>query len=174
MPLELPSYLNYTSVRISYRECECLQVDSYGPERRWQLETRLREDITLPGESRTYWTKCQETLMKTRQGQRFFLLKLGRDNKAAAHWSTSACTLPAPGLQPLSLALELLRQKGWKIWPWEGERLLQKHSNSSNTKQKMYHTKKIPSLSTKYTNNQTKTQRCSGLNRFEQKKINLW
>lgn len=28
MPLELPSYLNYTSVRISYMVCECLQVDS--------------------------------------------------------------------------------------------------------------------------------------------------
>lgn len=31
-----------------------------------------------------------------RQGQRFFLIKLGRVNKAAASWSISACTLPAP------------------------------------------------------------------------------
>lgn len=81
--------------------------------------------------------------MKTRQGQRFFLIKLGRDSKAAMHWGTSACTLPAPGLQPLSQSLKLLRQKKWKIWPWEGGKLLQKHSNSSNKKQ-MYHTTPPP------------------------------
>lgn len=149
--------------------CECLQVDSL----------RTREEVATADEiwgtmllcqqrARTYWTKCQEILMKTRQ--RFFLIKPGRDNKV--HWSTSACTLPTPGLQPLSQSLKFLRQKDVRSGPGRVGGCCR--STLTVPTQSRCTTKKPQSYQQNAEKNETKTQRCLGLNRFEQKKINPW
>lgn len=73
---------------------------------------RLRGDATLPAKSYNILEKVSGNTNEERQGQRFFLIKLGRVNKAAASWSISACTLPAPALQSLSWPLHSTRAAG--------------------------------------------------------------
>lgn len=51
---------------------------------------RLRGDATLPAKSYNILEKVSGNTNEERQGQRFFLIKLGRVNKAAASWSSSA------------------------------------------------------------------------------------